>query len=141
MGSIVSSVADVFGMGPASKQAEATTQAAGIGAESARYAADLQKQMFEKQLQLQEPWRQAGVGALNKLIPLASEYTPFGMQQFQQDPGYAFRMSEGMKELERSAAKRGGLLSGATLKGIRRICTTSHGDIACIGAICARCTT
>jgi hypothetical protein len=42
------------------------------------------------------------------------------MEQFQQDPGYAFRMSEGMKGLERSAAARGGLLSGGTLKGIQR---------------------
>jgi hypothetical protein len=44
----------------------------------------------------------------------------FGMSDFQADPGYAFRMSEGMKGLERSAAARGGLLSGATLKGIQR---------------------
>lgn len=104
----------------AGEQAQATQQAAATEADAARYAADIQRQMFERQIALQEPWRQAGVGALNKLIPLASEYTPFGMQQFQQDPGYAFRMSEGMKELERSAARRGGLLSGATLKGIQR---------------------
>ena len=45
---------------------------------------------------------------------------PFGMEQFQQDPGYAFRQAEGMKALERSAAARGGLLSGGTLKGIQR---------------------
>lgn len=44
----------------------------------------------------------------------------FGMSDFQQDPGYAFRQSEGMKALERSAAARGGLLSGKTLKGIQR---------------------
>ena len=42
------------------------------------------------------------------------------MSQFQADPGYAFRMSEGMKALERSAAARGGLLSGATLKGVQQ---------------------
>jgi hypothetical protein len=76
--------------------------------------------MYEEDVARQEPWRKAGVTALNKLTPLATEYTPFGMQQFQQDPGYAFRMSEGMKGLERSAAARGGLLSGGTLKGIQR---------------------
>jgi hypothetical protein len=42
------------------------------------------------------------------------------MSDFQTDPGYAFRMSEGMKGLERSAAARGGLLSGSALKGIQR---------------------
>jgi hypothetical protein len=42
------------------------------------------------------------------------------MKDFQADPGYGFRMSEGMKAIERSAAARGGLLSGATLKGVTR---------------------
>jgi len=108
------------GSASASDQAKSIEQAGQTGADAARYAADIQRQMFERQVELQEPWRQAGVGALNKLIPLASEYQPFGMQQFQQDPGYAFRMSEGMKALDRSAAARGGLLSGATLKGAQR---------------------
>ncbi len=120
MGSIVNSVADIFGVGPASKQKEGIEQASELGARSSAESLALQRQMFEKQLQLQEPWRQAGVGALNKLIPLASEYQQFGMKQFQQDPGYAFRMSEGMKALDRSAAARGGLLSGSTLKGAQR---------------------
>jgi hypothetical protein len=44
----------------------------------------------------------------------------FGMQDFQQDPGYAFRMSEGLKALDRQAAARGGLISGAALKGAQR---------------------
>lgn len=120
MGSLVTSVADIFGAGPASKQSQAVESAAQTGAEASRYAADIQKQMFEKQLQLQEPWRQAGVGALNQLIPLAQQYTPFGMQQFQAEPGYGFRLSEGMKALERSAAARGGLLSGAQMKASQR---------------------
>jgi hypothetical protein len=76
--------------------------------------------MFERNIELNAPFREAGITALNKLVPLATEYTPFGMDQFQADPGYSFRMSEGMKGLERSAAARGGLLSGATLKGIQR---------------------
>lgn len=95
-------------------------KAAQTSASAADRAADVQRQMFERQVELQEPWRQAGMTALNKLIPLATEYTPFGMSQFQQDPGYAFRMGEGMKALERSAAARGGLLSGAALRGIQR---------------------
>ncbi len=43
-----------------------------------------------------------------------------GQVDLTQDPGYAFRMSEGMKALERSAAARGGLLSGSMLKGAQR---------------------
>jgi hypothetical protein len=39
---------------------------------------------------------------------------------FEADPGYAFRMSEGLKALERSAAARGGLLSGGAGKAFQR---------------------
>lgn len=40
----------------------------------------------------------------------------FTAQDFQADPGYEFRLGEGMKGIENSAAARGGLLSGAALK-------------------------
>lgn len=99
--------------------ASASKSAASAQSDAANNAASLQQQQFQQQLQLSEPWRKAGETALNKLIPL-TDYTPFGMAQFQADPGYGFRMAEGMKALERSAAARGGLLSGATLKGIQR---------------------
>ena len=98
----------------------ASSKAASTQAAAADRASEAQERMFERQVELSEPWRKAGETALNKLVPLATEYTPFGMTQFQADPGYGFRMSEGMKALERSAAARGGLLSGATLKGIQR---------------------
>jgi hypothetical protein len=100
--------------------ASAARSAASTQAAAAQAGIDAQQQMFERQVQLQEPWRKAGEEALNKLIPLSSNYTPFGMSQFQADPGYAFRLSEGMKALDRTAAQRGGLLSGATLKGAQR---------------------
>ena len=104
----------------AGEQAQAIESAGQQAAQSTQQAADIQRQIFERQVALQEPWRQAGIGALNQLIPLSQQYQPFGMEQFQQDPGYGFRLSEGMKALERGAAARGGLLSGATLKGIQR---------------------
>ncbi len=120
MGDIVNAVADVFGFGPASKQADATEAAANISAQANREALALQQRMYEEGVARQQPWLEAGRTALNKLIPEATNYQNFGMAQFQADPGYGFRMSEGMKALERSAAARGGLLSGAALKGIQR---------------------
>jgi hypothetical protein len=42
---------------------------------------------------------------------------PFSQTNFMADPGYAFRMSEGMKALERSAAAKGLLKSGTFLRG------------------------
>lgn len=88
-------------------------------ASAAGQATDLQREQFERQVELQKPWREAGVNALAKL-QTAAEYTPFGQAQFQADPGYAFRLAEGQKALERSAAARGGLLSGNALKAATR---------------------
>ena len=100
--------------------ANAAGSAAAMQADAANRAGDLQYKQWQEQVALQKPWLEAGQTALNKLVPEATNYTPFGMDQFQADPGYAFRLSEGQKALERSAAARGGLMSGATLKGIQR---------------------
>jgi hypothetical protein len=90
-----------------------------VQAAAANRAAELQNEQFQQTRQDFAPYRAAGEQALNKLIPL-SDYTKFGMDQFQQDPGYAFRLSEGQKTLDRSAAARGGLISGAALKAAGR---------------------
>ena len=100
-------------------QADAATRAAQIQAEASRYAADLQQKQYDQNVARQQPFYQAGVNALLKLVQ-ASRYTPFGQEQFQSDPGYAFRLSEGQKALERSAAARGGLISGSALKAATR---------------------
>ena len=100
-------------IGGVSAKSAGDTQAA-----ATREATAAQERMFAKQVELQEPFRQVGVNALPELVA-ASKYEPFTMAKFQADPGYAFRLQEGMKALERSAAARGGLLSGATLKGVQ----------------------
>lgn len=107
-------------IGSALLGSRSSSQAANAQAAAADRAAEVQREIFERQVELGKPYREAGELALNKLIPLSTEYTPFGMNQFQQDPGYGFRMSEGMKALERGAAARGGLLSGGTLKATQR---------------------
>lgn len=106
-------------LGSALLGSRAASSAASTQAAAADRAADVQREMFERQVQLSEPWRKAGEQALNKLIPL-TDYQQFGMSQFQADPGYAFRLAEGQKALERSAAARGGLQSGAALKAATR---------------------
>lgn len=93
----------------------ASNKAASTQAQAARESGQIQRDIFERQVELQEPWRQAGINALGKL---GTGFT--GQVDLSQDPGYAFRMSEGMKALERSAAARGGLLSGGTLKATQR---------------------
>lgn len=97
----------------------AAGKAADVQAGAARSAAELQKEQYEQTRADLAPWRAAGEQALNKLIPL-TDYTKFGAAQFQQDPGYTFRLSEGQKALDRSAAARGGLISGGALKAAQR---------------------
>lgn len=99
--------------------AKAAKSAASTQAAAADRAAELQQQQYEQTRADYAPWRAAGEQALNKLIPL-SDYQKFGMNQFTQDPGYAFRLSEGQKALDRSAAARGGLISGGALKAAAR---------------------
>ena len=55
----------------------ANTQAAAAG-----NAAALQQQQYQQTRQDQMPFMEAGYGALNKLIPLASNYQKFGQAQF-----------------------------------------------------------
>jgi hypothetical protein len=106
-------------LGAAALGGLAANRAAKTQASAAGQAADLQREQFDRQTELQAPFREAGVRALGKL-EAASDYTPFGMQQFQQDPGYAFRLSEGQKQLDRMAAIRGGQISGGALKAAAR---------------------
>lgn len=100
-------------------QADAAERAAQVQADASRYASDLQQKQYEENVQRQQPFYQAGVNALPELVS-ASRYTPFSMEQFQADPGYAFRLSEGTKALDRSAAARGGLISGAATRAATR---------------------
>tara|TARA_R110000868_G_scaffold82505_1_gene232941 strand:- start:2043 stop:2801 length:759 start_codon:yes stop_codon:yes gene_type:complete len=121
-GSVVSGA---MGMSAASKAAKAQTQAAA-------QSDALQREMFAKQTELQAPFREAGLTAQNKLMQYLGlsgsagdagygRYAgDFGMQDFQTDPGYAFRLAEGNKALDRSAAARGGLLSGGAMKAAQR---------------------
>jgi hypothetical protein len=101
-------------------QSDAAERAAEIQADASRYAANLQQQQYQENVQRQQPFYDAGRTALNQLIPLATNYKDFGMEQFQADPGYGFRLSEGQKALERSAAARGGLISGGAMKAATR---------------------
>jgi hypothetical protein len=102
-------------LGASASRSAASTQAA-----AADRAAELQNQQFQQTREDLAPYRAAGQTALNALTPLATNYQKFGMDQFQQDPGYGFRLSEGQKALDRQAAARGGLISGSALKAAQR---------------------
>ena len=114
-------------LGASASKSAAKTQAAATDR-----AGEVQKEMFEEQNRLQEPFRQGGMAAQNKLLtyfglPGGTEGTDygkyardFGMSDFTTDPGYGFRLAEGQKALDRQAAARGGLISGGALKAAQR---------------------
>jgi hypothetical protein len=114
--------------------ATAVVSSAVIGASTARSAAktqagaaaqasDVQQQQYEQTRADQAPYREAGYNALAELqrtagnVPAAFK---FGNYEFNADPGYGFRLSEGQKALDRQAAARGGLISGGALKAATR---------------------
>lgn len=111
----------------------------GVAANAAGKAADAQvaavnssnqtlKDIFDKQVALQEPFRQGGIAGLNALqtqlgvggdpnaLGYGSAAKSFGMSDFQTDPGYQFRLDQGQKALERQLSAGGSLYSGKALK-------------------------
>jgi len=122
--------------------ANAATSAADKQAEAAKYAADLQKQMFDLQNAQQLPYRSAGYNALNQIQGMLpgqyTQYDAFGKpigtstgtdyltHQFNAsdfannvDPGYAFRLQQGQMANQRMANKAGGLLGANAQQGMQ----------------------
>lgn len=93
----------------ARKQAEAKRRAL----EAAR--GDITR-AYETSTGYYKPYAAAGEEGLNALRGLMN-YKQFGAEDFKTDPGYQFRLQEGLKQLGRTSAARGGALSGATLRG------------------------
>lgn len=114
---LIPAAATLLGARQASK---ATKEAAATSAASADKATELQRQMYEESVARQQPFLQTGTEFFNRLAAL-QRGGPEAQQQFlQMDPGYGFRLSEGLKAMERGAAARGGLMSGAALKAGQR---------------------
>ena len=113
-------------------QAASQRQAAAAQSDAAQRALDMQKSIYEQQSALNKPFYQAGVTGQNRLMDLlglgsnttGADFGKYGkdfsMSDFQADPGYAFRLAEGQKALDRQAAARGGLISGGAMKAASR---------------------
>jgi hypothetical protein len=118
------------------KASSAQQQSAGeANAESAReYDQTRQDQLdlLKQQREDQAPWLAAGKNALSQLASGTgtggSFIKPFSLADFQADPGYGFRLSEGEKGIQRAASARGGLYSGATLKALARFNQNTASD-------------
>jgi len=113
----------------AGKQADAAMEAAQLQHQDAQDALNFQKQQYADQQKNIAPWLQAGQGAITSLSDMVrnggfpdwtGKFTAPTDVTEQNDPGYQFRLAEGQKALERSAAARGNLLTGGTAKAEQR---------------------
>jgi hypothetical protein len=103
--------------------ARSAKKAADVQVSAADRAAELQQQQYEQTRADQAPYREAGYNALAEMQRTAGNVPgafKFGAGDYQADPGYAFRLAEGQKALDRQAAARGGLISGSALKAAQR---------------------
>lgn len=106
--------------------AKAQTDAAKLSSDTAlttsREANAMLQQQYEQGRADLQPWRAAGTEALSQqsagLQPGGDFNRDFTLTDFVKDPGYQFRLDEGRKALEGSAAARGTMLSGGTLKAL-----------------------
>lgn len=102
---------------------KASKQAAQTQADAARYAADVERQIYEQGREDLAPYREQGYAALKDIQGLK----PYLTQQFATpqdlapylDPSMAFRMKYGTQATERLANVGQGALSGNTLRGLQ----------------------
>jgi len=111
----MSVVSGVYG---AEKAGQAADTQAGAIIEAAKISSETQMKMFELGAEMTEPWRVKGAEALDTLSNKIAEGP--GDFVFEEREGEIFARNEGEKARERSAAARGGLLSGAAGKEMER---------------------
>lgn len=115
----VAAVGAVGSIAGGAMSASAARDAGNSQAAAADRATALQERMYNQTRADQEPWRAAGAQSLSQMGN-ADFQRDFTGADFQKDPGYDFRMQEGQKALERSAAAKGGLQGGAFGKALSR---------------------
>jgi hypothetical protein len=80
------------------------------------------KDVYGTGMEALAPYLKAGNVSIEQLMSLMApggEFNrKFSTADYQEDPGYQFRLQEGQKALERSASARGGVLGGGTLKAL-----------------------
>jgi hypothetical protein len=104
-------------------QAYAGQRAAGAQVDAANLAIEAQRRARDEDIARLQPRLTAGNNALAQMQSGAFAQPAafrFGAGDYQADPGYAFRLTEGQRALDRQAAARGGLISGGALRAATR---------------------
>lgn len=102
----------------------AASKAAKAQAAAAQKQLDLQSRMYDEGTNRLAPFVQGGARANEAYMSelglgaAPAGYEAYDMGKFKTDPGYKFRMSQGLDAVQSSAAARGGLYSGAAMTGV-----------------------
>ena len=102
-------------------QAYAGQRAAGAQVDAANLAIEAQRRARDEDIARLQPRLTAGNNALAQMQSGAFAQPAafrFGKGDLVLDPSYDYELGESIKALQRTAAARGGLLSGATLKAV-----------------------
>jgi len=103
-------------------QGQAAKKAAAESAAATRYAADINKKMFDITNENLRPYREQGQVSLRDLMARMPELTRgYTAEDFNQgiDPGYQFRLAQGQKAFENQANRAGGLIGGNVMQGMQ----------------------
>ena len=103
-------------------QGQAAKKAAAENAAATRYAADINKKMFDITNENLRPYREQGQVSLRDLMARMPELTRgYTAEDFNQgiDPGYQFRLAQGQKAFENQANRAGGLIGGNVMQGMQ----------------------
>lgn len=113
----------IMGNKSARDQAKAAKNASAQQAAAAAEASQYQKDMYGKAVDQLTPYADAGRTSLAQLMgqmaPDGYFNQTYSGQDIYNDPSYQFRLQQGQDAIESSAAARGGLLSGATMKALQ----------------------
>lgn len=100
-----------------------SSKAAQTQAASADRASQIQQENFEQTREDLMPYKKAGDTSLNQLMgqmgPNGYFNQTYSGQDVYSDPSYQFRLQQGQDAIQSSAAAKGGLLTGATLKALQ----------------------
>ena len=100
----------------------AANNAANTLSNATTQANDLNRQIYNDSTTLNAPYVSAGAGAINKLSALnglnGADAQSSASSFLTSDPGYQFRLTQGLNSAQRSAAAGGSLMSGSTLKAL-----------------------
>ena len=104
-------------------QAKAANNAANLQYRASIEASKIQKDMYDQTRKDLMPYADAGKISLSQLMGQMGPNGYFNQtytgQDIYDDPSYQFRLQQGQDAIQSSAAAKGGLLTGATLKALQ----------------------